>query len=223
MDNLEWAEGLLYKIEDYKIKAVANVVNARDATIKKLQAEIKSLKEGNVKATSDLLELLEGHLDDTKDFNKLMHVLSRDNDVKSVAKFREMINKIAFKVKLSAIKETKHPEGKPIRENEDVGSFVSVRPCAEKFNKTYLGIYIGDAALSSLVKIDDKAIVCEWGFYNPAILIPEINKIVYGMESWWSMIESEDDLKKITDLDIENVWYVKALKAINSESLSKST
>lgn len=49
---------------------------------------------------------------------------------------------------------------------------------------------------------------------NPAIWVPDQNRIVWGMGSWWGIIEKEEDLKKITNQDIENVWYVKALKAL---------
>jgi hypothetical protein len=33
-----------------------------------------------------------------------------------------------------------------------------------------------------------------------------------GYESWWGQINSPEELKAITDVDIQNVWYVKALK-----------
>ena len=44
---------------------------------------------------------------------------------------------------------------------------------------------------------------------NPAIFVPELGKIIFGMESWWGRIKSEEELKDITDGDIENVWHVK--------------
>ena len=48
---------------------------------------------------------------------------------------------------------------------------------------------------------------------NPAIFVPELKRIVWGMESWWGAVKSEDELKEITDEDIDNVWYVKLLKS----------
>ena len=39
--------------------------------------------------------------------------------------------------------------------------------------------------------------------------MPELGKIIFGMESWWGRIKSEEELKDITDGDIENVWHVK--------------
>jgi len=54
-------------------------------------------------------------------------------------------------------------------------------------------------------------------FSNPAIFLPEFNEIVWGIESWWGVIEKEDDLRQITDKDIQNIWYVKALKAVQEK------
>lgn len=50
---------------------------------------------------------------------------------------------------------------------------------------------------------------------NPAIFVPELNKIIWGMECWWSEIESIDKSKAITDKDIENQWYVQLLKSMS--------
>jgi len=37
-----------------------------------------------------------------------------------------------------------------------------------------------------------------------------------GCGSWWGAIDNEEDLKDITDSDIENVWYVQLLKKIKN-------
>jgi len=164
-----------------------------------------------------LIEKLDEALEATKEFSKFKHLFSDDEAVKTLAKLRETVGKIKFKVRASTIKEYAFPEGKPIRETSDTGSFVSVRPCGDEYeSKTYLGVLIGDAAISSSISIKDDALVCSWTFFNPAILIPELGKVVYGAESWWGRIESEDDLNNITDIDIENVWYVKALNQLNN-------
>ena len=47
---------------------------------------------------------------------------------------------------------------------------------------------------------------------NPAMYVFELNKIVFGAETWWRKLTSPEDLKAITDDDIENTWYVKLLK-----------
>ncbi len=49
---------------------------------------------------------------------------------------------------------------------------------------------------------------------NPAIFVFDLKKVIYGYESWWGEIKSEEDFRKITDLDINNLWYVKALKEL---------
>lgn len=53
---------------------------------------------------------------------------------------------------------------------------------------------------------------------NPAIFVPELNKIVYGCESWWRKIKSIDDFKGISKEDIENTWYIKLLKVMTQEN-----
>jgi hypothetical protein len=52
---------------------------------------------------------------------------------------------------------------------------------------------------------------------NPAIYVFETKEIVYGCESWWSPLESLDDLSDISDEDIDNVWYVKLLKEMQKK------
>lgn len=39
---------------------------------------------------------------------------------------------------------------------------------------------------------------------NPAIFVPELKKIVWGMESYWREIKSADDFKGINREDIES-------------------
>lgn len=166
-----------------------------------------------------LLKELDDALEQTKDFNLFKHLFSNDEGTKTLAKLRRTIKTIKFKAQITSFKDHVFPEGRPINETRNTGSFVSIRPCADEFsNKTYLGILIGDAALSSQISIKDDAILCSWAHYNPAILIPELGKVIYGSESWWSIIESEKDLNDISDLDIENVWYMKALKQLSSSN-----
>lgn len=165
-----------------------------------------------------LLKELDELLEITKDYNKFIHLFSKDVGTKTLTKIRRVAGQIKLKVDFSKIKKVGHPEGKPIKTDSQTGDFVKVRPCGDwAENKTFLGIYIGSGALSSSISIEDDKIVCSWSHYNPAILIPEVGKIVYGCESWWGEIESEEDLKEISDLDIENVWYVKAIKQLNKQ------
>jgi hypothetical protein len=95
-----------------------------------------------------------------------------------------------------------------------VGSFVSIRPCDEE--KTYLGIYLGDLPIGyNLFRRKDTKLLRIIQDTNPAIWVPDLNRIVWGCESWWGEIETPEELCKITDEDISNIWYVQALKALN--------
>jgi hypothetical protein len=52
---------------------------------------------------------------------------------------------------------------------------------------------------------------------NPAMFVPELNRIVFGCESWWKVLNNKEDFSDITDADIENVWYVKALRVVSDD------
>lgn len=98
------------------------------------------------------------------------------------------------------------------------GDWVKVRPCGEKYNnKTYLGILIGEIPLyqGANIKRGRKTLNIWRGGFNPMIYIPDTKSVVFGCGSWWSTIESPEDLKEIKDIDIDNVWYVKALKELS--------
>ena len=103
------------------------------------------------------------------------------------------------------------------------GSLVAICPCGEEFeDKTYLGLYLGDLPIdiSSGYRENDRTIINSV-VTNPAILIPELNRIIYGYESWWYLIETEEQLEKITDEDIANVWYVKEAKKLLEKEKKK--
>ncbi len=98
----------------------------------------------------------------------------------------------------------------------DIGKFVSIRPCADEYkDETYLGLFLGDLPIGHRVSHnpDTKELSISFNC-NPAIFVFDLNKIIYGCESWWGIVENEDDLRRIADKDIENVWYVKALKQL---------
>ena len=52
---------------------------------------------------------------------------------------------------------------------------------------------------------------------NPAIFVPELKQIIYGCESWWGIIDDLNELKDITEEEIESVWYVRLLKEMCGE------
>lgn len=97
------------------------------------------------------------------------------------------------------------------------GDFVSIRPCADAYkDKTYLGVYIGDIARGQAVSHNKETgnLKVMHTMHNPAIFVPDLGKVIYGMESWWGIIKDEQSLRQITDNDIDNVWYVRALKQL---------
>jgi hypothetical protein len=99
-----------------------------------------------------------------------------------------------------------------------IGKFVKIRPCKEEYQKkTYLGLYLGDLPVSNYISHNPETKELNISFHtNPAIFIFDLNKIIFGMESWWGVIQNEEDMKEITNNDIENVWYAKALKTLSS-------
>lgn len=105
----------------------------------------------------------------------------------------------------------------------EMGGFAKVRPCGEEYeNKTYLGLFLGELPTNPYVTYNTKDEELNVGMMcNPAIYVFDLNKIIYGYESWWSRIESENDLKDITDIDINNQWYVKALQYLQDHPTEK--
>ncbi|WP_422383298.1 hypothetical protein [Roseibium album] len=102
----------------------------------------------------------------------------------------------------------------------ETGDFVSIRPCGEEYeDKTFLGVLLGDIARTAGGHFDPETgtIHIYPSFHNPAIFVPELRQIIFGSQSWWGRISSPDDLKQITDADIDNVWYVQALQALSKE------
>ena len=105
----------------------------------------------------------------------------------------------------------------------EIGGFVRVRPCGEEYgDKTYLGLFLGELPESTYVTYSTKEKELNVGMLsNPAMYVFDLNKIIYGYESWWCRIESENDLRDITDADINNQWYVMALKQLADRANEK--
>ncbi len=98
--------------------------------------------------------------------------------------------------------------------------FVAIRPCEDQFKgKTYLGVLIGDFPLSISASFnrETKVLDLQPARHNPMIYIPDLGTVVFGAESWWGSINSPEQLRKITDADIESIWYVRALKALDEK------
>lgn len=96
-----------------------------------------------------------------------------------------------------------------------------VRLCED--NNTYFGILFGEFPWKTVVTFDEtKGKLKIFTTTNPCIFLPEIKKIVFGAESWWSRIKPGEDVSDITDEDVENTWYVKYLKELIKEADQKN-
>lgn len=126
---------------------------------------------------------------------------------------------ITYPVEINDIK------NEPIKSSADkkTGTFVKIRPCANEYgNKTYLGIYLGELPINicSSLNVETK-VLTNRVMSNPAIFVPYLKKIIYGIESFWSEIESPDDITDITDETIENQFYIKALKSMFADNTDR--
>ena len=102
------------------------------------------------------------------------------------------------------------------------GDFVAIRPCRNECKgKTFLGLYLGDLPLEYYCMFEKETKLLHIRpSGNPAIFVFDLNDIVWGCESWWGKIKDENHLRQITDDDIQNIWYVKALKQIEKANQS---
>ncbi len=103
------------------------------------------------------------------------------------------------------------------------GKLVKIRPCGEEYgNKTYLGFYLGDLPISIHQSYNSATYQLHiFTHNNPAIFVPQLNKVIFGCESWWGKIDNPEELQDITDECINNQWYVKALKDIDKKGDKK--
>lgn len=111
-------------------------------------------------------------------------------------------------------------DGEPITLRAgSVGRLVKVRPCGDDGGgKTFLGFFLGELAISPSVSFDLKTKVMRVSTVgNPAIFVPDLVRIVWGAESFWSLIDTEEDLRDITDETINEQWYMKALRRLQGK------
>jgi hypothetical protein len=136
--------------------------------------------------------------------------------VEIVKKMFKIFSVLNWQLAFNSYKELKYADSKPI-DLRKCGTPVKIRSCREEHGtKTYFGILLGELALGIGHSIDSVGTVtATHQHYNPAIFVPELNTIVYGMESWWGEIKSQEEMEKvIDDITIENVWYVQMLKKL---------
>ena len=102
------------------------------------------------------------------------------------------------------------------------GDWVAVRSCSDKHGtQTYLGVMLGDLAISIGVGISEQTKMIMSPHHNPAMYVPDLKDIVWGCGSWWHKISKPEDLEQITDKDIQNVWYVKCLSEIGKKEMTE--
>lgn len=132
---------------------------------------------------------------------------------------------IEFPLTLNGIEYKVDP---PVRMESDgykAGQFVAVRSCKEAHgDKTRLGVLVGFVPINVNVALKHPEGNSKEGILsiltrssNPLIFIPELGESVLGAGSWWGSIKDEKQLREITDEDIQNVWYVKALKQLSDK------
>lgn len=163
----------------------------------------------------ELITELKSANEQLKNNNKLLDLLRDEDDPAGIlARLRRTVGRIEMLLLASDAKELAHPKNSAIQKStfHQSGILVSIRPCAEEYgDKTYLGILIGDIALGSSITLAEDKVQLNFSGHNPAIFVPELRKVIYGCESWWAEIESEEQLRKITNDDIQNAWYMKML------------
>ncbi|TLX17068.1 hypothetical protein [Rhizobium sp. MHM7A] len=95
------------------------------------------------------------------------------------------------------------------------GQYVALRLVKEDEAKTYFGIILGDmnAGVGVNHVPDSGKAELKGMIGNPAIFVPSLKQIIYGVECWWRLIVSEEQLATITDGDL-NKWADKAREQI---------
>jgi hypothetical protein len=124
-------------------------------------------------------------------------------------------DEVKFPLTLDAIQPARAP-----RVREGVGRWCMVRPV--KDTKTYLGVYLGDLPLSMdfYVRTSTKTLILNH-HTNPALFVPDLKRVVWGVESWWGFMDRPEQLRQISDADIQNVWYVRALKDLAEQKAAE--
>lgn len=156
-------------------------------------------------------DLVHGDLAD----GEFRHYITGDQ-VKFVRQIFGLFRALNWQIALNKYTTLTVSQDAPINK-EGCGTPVKLRSCKPQHgDKTYFGILLGDIPLEIHHSIDTLGnLTAMRAMYNPAIFVPELNDIVFGAESWWGPIEDESELERlITDETIQNIWYVKMLKAM---------
>lgn len=99
---------------------------------------------------------------------------------------------------------------------DKIGTPCRIRLAEKDSDKTtYLGFYLGELPYIPTSFFDKKVKQLTFSVINnPAIYVPDLGRIVFGAESWWSFIDREEysNIPDITDGAINKQWYVQMLK-----------
>ena len=116
-----------------------------------------------------------------------------DNDCESCSMYNSRF--IEYPITVNSL-EQKPIDYSDILYKSYVGKPVAVRPAGG--NKTYLGVFLGELPTGSHVSFDKDGKLTISHMMNPAMFVPELNRIIFGYESWWKCLQSEEDFKEIT-------------------------
>lgn len=207
-------DDFLSRIESLTSVKLTDHLEAVDAEIEDIEAKLKGLKKRKAEILRQSLESAEEDkaLTDSHAELFLESIEWDERRPSATHKLEWAVDHISWGKNCAPFKQGWRAE---------VGAWVAVRPCGEKYEgKTYLGVLLGDVALSVSTRYDPetKALGFEPSFHNPAMYVPDLKEVIYGCGSWWGVIESPEGLKKISDADIDNVWYVRALKELAEKS-----
>jgi len=124
---------------------------------------------------------------------------------------------IKFPIEVKDIKGYFERPKKGFMSSAEMGALVRIRPCGEEYkDRTFLGIYIGDLPIDIVYEVEKEDGTLHVRTYNNcAFYVFELKKLIFGCESWWAELKDDADIDRmITDADIDNVPYVKVLKAM---------
>lgn len=185
---------------------------------KKADAEITTEEQHQ-----ELIDKLQSALEITCKTARLSDERSSDPERMARGMLCESLRSIIYKIRASFL--TSIEFDSPVVLNQalchDIGKPVAIRPCGKEYEgKTFFGIYLGDFPLGfgwHFDKEDTHKMIVSPVYNNPAIFIPSLKRTIFGCESWWKVIENEEQLREISDDDIKNTWYVKLMRDMTNE------
>ena len=101
-----------------------------------------------------------------------------------------------------------------------IGKAVRVRLADPNDSKTYAGIYLGDLPRNQMIQMDRDGTLNVLCTTNPAMWVPDLNRVVWGCESWWGTVEEAGAPNRpITDQTIEDTvaGYLLAAEAVTKK------